>query len=220
MAVTLYTLDASPVVRAVLITAEAIGLKLKEHPVDLLNEEHLTEKYLKLNPLHTVPTLDDNGNVLYDSHVINSYIVDKYGKNDSLYPKDFYKRGLVQQGMFFNLGYIFPVLKEIDFAYLKKEITCLTPRFVEMCKTVYALLETILKKHEWMALDHVTLADISCYTTITSLDYHFPIKPETYPTITNWVNRCAKLPYFKNDPKKLQSFVDLMKSLDAKPYKE
>ncbi|KAK4877112.1 hypothetical protein RN001_009618 [Aquatica leii] len=216
MAPTLYMLNASPAVRAVLIAAEAIDLKLDEYQLDMLNQEHLTEKYLKLNPLHTVPTLDDNGSVLYDSHVINSYIVDKYGKNGSLYPKDIYKRGLVQQGMAFDLGNLFPVLKEIDVAYFKKEISALTPRFIDMCKTVYGFLETILKKHEWVALDHITLADISCYTTITSLDYHFPIKPETYPTINNWLKRCAEVPCFKSDPKNLKSFFDLMEALNAK----
>ncbi|KAK4877113.1 hypothetical protein RN001_009619 [Aquatica leii] len=213
MAPTLYMLNASPAVRAVLIAAEAIDLKLDEYQLDMLNQEHLTEKYLKLNPLHTVPTLDDNGSVLYDSHVINAYIVDKYGKNDSLYPKDIYKRGLVQQGMAFDLGNLFPVLKEIDLAYFKKEITELPPHYIDMCKTVYGFLETILKKHEWVALDHITLADISCYTTTTSLDYHFPIKSETYPTISNWLKRCGELPYFKSDSKNLKSFCDIMDTL-------
>ncbi|KAK4877111.1 hypothetical protein RN001_009617 [Aquatica leii] len=216
MAPTLYMLNGSPPVRAVLIAANAIGLKLDEYQVDMLNDEHLTEKYLKLNPLHTAPTLDDNGSVLYDSHVINSYIVDKYGKNFSLYPKDFYKRGLVDQGIAFDLGNLYPVLREIHLSYLKKEITTLTPRLVDMCKTVYGFLETILKRHEWVALDHFTLADISCYTTITSLDYHLSIKPEAYPTISNWLKRCAELPYFKNDPKSLQSYFDIMETWNAK----
>ncbi|KAF5270022.1 hypothetical protein FQR65_LT05821 [Abscondita terminalis] len=218
MAPTLYMINISPAVRAVLITAKAIELKLDEYNVDMLNGEHLSEKYLKMNPLHTVPTLDDNGKAMYDSHVITPYIVDKYGKNDVLYPKDLYERALVNQGLAFDLGSLYTILRDIDIAYFKKEITCLTSKMVETVKTLYGFLETMIERNGWVSLDRITLADISCYTTVTSLDYHVPIKPETYPNISKWIKRCAELSYFENDPKDLEGFNGLMKTLNAKRY--
>ncbi|KAK4877114.1 hypothetical protein RN001_009620 [Aquatica leii] len=213
MAPTLYMFAASPAVRAVLITAEAIDFKFNEIILDLLNGEQLTETYMKVNPLHTVPALDDDGNILYDSHVINTYILDKYGKDDFLYPKDIYKRSLVQQGLAFDLGNLYPAIKEVNMAYFRNEITCLTPSMIEMLLTVYEYLEQILSRHGWVSLDHVSLADISCYTTVTSLDYHITIKPEKYPNISNWIKRCSELPYFKNDSEHLQTFCDILEML-------
>ncbi|KAF5270023.1 hypothetical protein FQR65_LT05822 [Abscondita terminalis] len=218
MAPTLYSFPASPCVRAVIITAEAIGLELNHYNVDLMNGEHLSEKFLKINPLHTVPTLDDNGNILRDSHIINAYIIEKYTKNKSLYPEDHYERALVQQGLAFDCCYLYPILRDIDVAYYKKEITCLTPSMIEKTIAVYDLVETLLKKTNFIAIDHVTLADISCYTTITSLDYHIPITPEKYPKISNWIKVCAKMPMFEGDTKNLKSFHDLMKRVGAKPH--
>lgn len=70
-----------------------------------------------MNPQHTVPTLDDNGKVICDSHAINAYLVGKYAKDDSLYPKDLYKRALVDEKVNFDLGVLFPVLRSIDVSF-------------------------------------------------------------------------------------------------------
>jgi glutathione S-transferase len=111
MAPTLHMVASSPAVRAVQITAKAIGLELKLKQLDFLNGEHLQSAYLKVLPIiqfqnksqlrfcrsipkHTVPTLvEDDGFTLWDSHAINAYLVSKYAKNDNLYPKDFEKEG-------------------------------------------------------------------------------------------------------------------------------
>ncbi|KAK4877115.1 hypothetical protein RN001_009621 [Aquatica leii] len=216
MAPILYTFSASPAVRAVLITAEAIQLELDEVKVDLVKSEQLSESYSKVNPLQIVPSLDDNGNIICDSHVINGYLLDKYGKNASLYPKDIYQRCLVQQGMAFDLGKLYPVALDINLSYFRNEVTTLSPRTIETVNTLYKFLETMLKKQDWVALDHITLADISCYTTITTLNYHVMVKSTTYPKIANWMKRCSELPYFKNDVKNLESYYDVMKMFNVK----
>lgn len=63
-----------------------------------------------MNPQHTVPTLDDNGFVIWDSHAINGYLIGKYGKDDALYPKDVEKRAVVDQRLHFDSGILFPRL--------------------------------------------------------------------------------------------------------------
>lgn len=66
-----------------------------------------------MNPQHTIPTLDDDGFVLWDSHAIAAYLVGKYGKDDSLYPKDLQKRALVDQRLHFESGIIFACVRSI-----------------------------------------------------------------------------------------------------------
>lgn len=66
--------------------------------------EHLSDDFLKINPQHTVPTLVDNGVSIWDSNAIIIYLVDKYGKDDSLYPKDLSVRARINQRLFFGAG--------------------------------------------------------------------------------------------------------------------
>lgn len=51
MAPTLYMIHASPPVRAVLITAKAIGLDLEAKDIHFFQEEHLKPAFLKVSLL-------------------------------------------------------------------------------------------------------------------------------------------------------------------------
>ncbi|KAJ4433447.1 hypothetical protein ANN_15750 [Periplaneta americana] len=70
--------------------------------------DHLKPEYLKMNPQHTIPTMNDNGYVLWESRAILGYLVDEYGKDDTLYPKDPKKRAVVNQRLYFDIGTLYP----------------------------------------------------------------------------------------------------------------
>lgn len=61
-----------------------------------------------MNPQHTVPTLDDEGFILWDSHAIMPYLVAKYGKEKSLYPEDLQKRAIIDQRLHFDSNVLAP----------------------------------------------------------------------------------------------------------------
>lgn len=42
--------------------------------IDFDKNEHMSPEYMEMNPLHQVPTLDDNGFYITDSHAIISYL--------------------------------------------------------------------------------------------------------------------------------------------------
>lgn len=58
-----------------------------------------------------MPTLVDNGFVVWDSHAICAYIADKYAKDDSLYPKDLKLRARCNQRMFFDAATLYTQLR-------------------------------------------------------------------------------------------------------------
>lgn len=60
-----------------------------------------------------MPTLEDGPDSIWDSHAINAYLVDKYGNNDSLYPKNLVKRAIVNQRLHFDSGVLEARLRAI-----------------------------------------------------------------------------------------------------------
>ncbi|KAK9887090.1 hypothetical protein WA026_020034 [Henosepilachna vigintioctopunctata] len=98
----LYGSLASPPTRAVIMTAEELGIKFELKACNLIEGEQFTPEFLRMNPSHTVPTLDDDGFYLFESGAIMTYLVNKYGKDDSLYPKDIKKRATVDQLLNFS----------------------------------------------------------------------------------------------------------------------
>lgn len=111
----LYGAEISPPVRAVLLCFKALGLDYELRNVDLLKKEQLKEEFVKKNPQHTVPVLEiEEGKYIWDSHAINCYLVSRYAKNDTLYPKEFYLRAIVDQRLHFDSGVLFPCSKRIN----------------------------------------------------------------------------------------------------------
>ncbi|CAG0910388.1 unnamed protein product, partial [Darwinula stevensoni] len=104
MGIDLYYDDLSPFCLSVRLLARALGLELtlKERNTD--KDETLTPEYIQMNPQHTVPTINDDGFILTESRAILRYLVGKYGKDDSLYPKDLKERAVVDQRLDFDAG--------------------------------------------------------------------------------------------------------------------
>lgn len=96
-----YYLAGSAPCRAVQMTAKAVGVDLNLKVLNLMAGEHLKPEFIKINPQHTIPTLVDNGLALWESRAIMVYLAEKYGKDDTLYPKDPAKRAVISQRLYF-----------------------------------------------------------------------------------------------------------------------
>ena len=53
-------------------------LSYESHEVDIIGGAQHDPAYIRLNPMHVVPTLVDDGNVLIESTLINEYLDDAY----------------------------------------------------------------------------------------------------------------------------------------------
>ncbi|XP_014296199.1 glutathione S-transferase 1-1 [Microplitis demolitor] len=182
----------SPPSSAVRMTAKAIGLDLNLHEINLLKKEHISEDYLKINPQHTIPVLDDNGFIVSDSHAISTYMIDKYAYNDNLYPKDLKKRTLVNQRLHYNSGVLFCCLLGAIKPLARGWRRTVSSESQEYLEEAYKYMNTILDGKEWLAGDSYTLADISCITTVCSVTVFKSITD--HPNLTKWMKNCEQLP--------------------------
>nr|CAD7423568.1 unnamed protein product [Timema monikensis] len=168
--------------RIVLLTAKAVGVDLNLKLTNLFTGEHLKPEYIKLNPQHTVPTLNDNGFILTESRAIAGYLVDQYGKNDSLYPKDPKKRAVVDQRLYFDIGTLYQRFSD----YYYPIAFAGAPADAEKLKKLeeaFGFLDKFLEGQEWAAGNKITLADISLI---------FGYSLSKYPNVNKWFTKCKK----------------------------
>ncbi|XP_017116329.1 glutathione S-transferase 1-like [Drosophila elegans] len=211
--IVLYGTDFSPCVRAVKLTLKALNVDYEYKEVNLQTGEHLSEEFLKKNPQHTVPVLDDNGTFLWDSHAIATYLVDKYGKSDELYSKDLVKRAIIDQRLYFDASVIFPGLHNIVAPFWSRGVTEVSQEKLDTVHRGLALLETFLVSSPYLVGDSLTLADLLTGPTVTGLRAAVDIEPAVYPKITAWLERLYQIPYYKEiDEAPVQAYIALLRS--------
>jgi len=210
---TLHGYDASPPVRAVKLTLAALQLPFKYVLLNPLTMEQRSEAYLKKNPQHTIPLLEDGEACIWDSHAIICYLVSKYGKDDSLYPKDLLKRAVVDQRLHFESGVVFAnALRSIAYNLFFYNIKVVPKERIQAVVEVYDFVEAFLKDHDYIAGDHLTVADFSIISTVTSLPAYVEIDPAKYVKLTAWIKRLEKLPYYSENSIGAKHFIAVVKA--------
>lgn len=146
--------------------------------------------------------------------------MDKYGKDDSLYPKDPQKRAVVNQRLFFDIGtfyqnfsdYYYPVME----AMMAKKTLVGDPKKYEKSQEAARLLDGFLANSKYAAGDEITIADFSLLPGVTIFDVSgFDYTP--YPNILRWYELCKKtLPGVEYNEELVQMLEGFFKSIGWK----
>uniref|UniRef100_A0A8D8BG34 glutathione transferase n=1 Tax=Culex pipiens TaxID=7175 RepID=A0A8D8BG34_CULPI len=188
----LYTTRISPAGRAVEITAKILGLELDIKFVDLAKREHLTEEFLKMNPLHTIPVIIDEGVPLYDSHAIIIYLVSKYAKDDKLYPKDLVTQARINAMLHLESGVLFSRIRGLLSPVVYMGCAELPQDKVDGIYDAYNLVEGSLQS-DFLVGNTLTLADISCCTSLSLLKTVFPVDAGKCPKLIAYLKRLEQV---------------------------
>ncbi|HLC08916.1 MAG TPA: glutathione S-transferase family protein [Methyloceanibacter sp.] len=103
MTLTLYEMQISPHARKVRLLASELGLKLDTVQVDPRVGETRSKDFLSKNPNGRVPTLDDDGFILYESPAIMKYLAAKKPER-GLAGKDTKTQALIDQWICWWVG--------------------------------------------------------------------------------------------------------------------
>ncbi|XP_026743732.1 glutathione S-transferase 1-like [Trichoplusia ni] len=197
MSITLHKSDGSPPARAAMMITELLKLKHERVDVNVMGGDHLKPEYLQKNPNHSVPMLDDNGFIVADSHVILTYLVEKYGQNQAqLYPKDIALRATVDQRLFFEASNVFGAIRALISLIMQQQPTEPSPEVIQKVNEAYKTLEAYLSKTKYVACDHLTVADISLASSISSLNGVIPIDAK-YGKLRAWLSSLENEEWYK-----------------------
>nr|XP_049702781.1 glutathione S-transferase 1 isoform X2 [Helicoverpa armigera]XP_049702782.1 glutathione S-transferase 1 isoform X3 [Helicoverpa armigera] len=197
MGVKLYTLDASPPARAAMMALEIFNVPFEKIDVNLGEGEHLTPEFLKKNPMHTVPVLEDGDLILHDSHTILTYLADTYGKDDSWYPKDTKKRALVDQKLFFDSAILYARGRNITYSVIMEGNKTKEQKHLDLIEEAYGFMEEFLSRTAYIAADHVTIADVSALSSMSSMVNLQKFDENKYPKTAAWYKKMKSTPYCK-----------------------
>ncbi|KAL6435409.1 hypothetical protein ACFW04_005416 [Cataglyphis niger] len=199
MPVQLYYLPPSPPCRSVMLTVEAIGLEVELIMLNVPAGEHLTPEYEQLNPQKTIPFLVDDDvkiserfvkkysfdlsahlpyivlfiKVRCSSRAIMCYLVDQYGENDTLYPRNPEARALVDQRLYFDLGTLYASVFDYYMPVLKKQTDTYDPAQYEKMTEAFRILDKFLEGHDYVTGDNLTIADLSLVSSVTTAEVIF-----------------------------------------------
>lgn len=123
-------------------------------------------------------------------------MVDKYGQDDKLYPKDLAKRAEVDARLHFDTGFLFARLRflyEPILYYSSSEVPTDKVQYIEKC---WPLIEAFLGRGSYLCGTELTIADFCCVATISSLG-HYGGSINKYPKLMGWLKRMAELPYYQ-----------------------
>lgn len=150
-----------------------------------------------MNPQHTVPTLSDNGKILWDSHAISTYLIRKYGGEDHpLYPTDVYTRARIDQRLHFDTSTLFGALREIFLPIYFEGAYDVSEKAIKTTNDAYTFMETFLAIEPYLVGQHITVADFSAITSVTQLSSAVPVDAEKYPKLAAWIERFDDIPKF------------------------
>ena len=172
-----------------------------EHVNVTINVEGATCKepsYVALNPNARVPTIDDDGFVMWESAAINFYLAEKY--RSPLWPKDMQGKGRAYQWAFFVANDVEPHMitvmqNRVMFAPEKRN-PALADAADEKLQPRLMVLDDFLRKNAFFDVDRWGLADFMVASVCYSF---FAMKYDLsrYPSFQKWLMASIERPKAK-----------------------
>ncbi|KAJ1526063.1 hypothetical protein ONE63_009229 [Megalurothrips usitatus] len=209
--IVLYHFPPSAPCRFALMTARTLGLDVEIKKVNLLQKEQFKEEFLKINPQHSVPTIQDGDFTIWDSHAISTYLVGKYGEGSSLYPHDLRERALVDQKLYFDATVVFTRIRAVCVPFIYGSATSVPDDLKKSVVDALELLDTFLKGKTWLVGEKLTLADIANAASVSNAEV-VGYDLSQHPNVNSWYERCkSSIKGFDENLKGAADFAALIK---------
>lgn len=176
-------------------TAEEAGVPYEGIEMDFAKGDMKTESYLKLNPNGKIPTMEDNGFVLWESMAINRYLASKY--KPELLGANEQEHALVDQWSFWAITapqvHCEVIMGE---AWSKRNDAAVIARATESLSRYMKVLDDHLIGRDFVVGSTFTLADINVASVI-GYTTHIKFDLSPFVSIHRWMDTMTAREGFK-----------------------
>ena len=162
--------------------------------IDMFDGEHKREPFLTLNRFGQMPALEDGDYTIADSHACLVYLARKYDSSDNWLPSDAEDEAKVMEWLSKSANEVHqgPWMKR---AKIRRPDAIKLPdeEIDARCDHVLAIMDAHLADEDWLALNHPTIADISCFAPISMLNIS-GYDTDKWANLTRWLERVRQLP--------------------------
>ena len=113
-----------------------------------------------------------------------------------MYPSDLRTRATVNQRLYFEATILTNAAKSALYGIAHHGQTAPTPQQIEEINASFEIMERYLQKTKYVACDHVTIADITCASSITTTATFVPID-DKFPKIKAWLKTLQEEDWYK-----------------------
>lgn len=171
---------------------EEAGVKFEQ----VIVGETRTPETLKVNPNGHVPTLDDNGTIIWESMAINLYVAEKYGKAP-LWPSTVEGHGACYQWSLWGMTEVETPMIDIFQHRLmlpadRRDEKIALAR-IETLKTPFKVLDDHLQKSEYLLGRDFTIADLNV-ASVMSISRYLQLDLSATPAVQKWMQKCLERP--------------------------
>jgi glutathione S-transferase len=157
-----------------------------------------TPEYRKLNPNSKIPTINDNGRVLWESNAIVRYLSANYGLG-TLCPKDPYQAALAEQWMDWVKTTFYPAFHTVFFGMIRTPPEKRNQQAIDDAVPVAGKILNVVNHHlegsDYMLGDRLTMGDIPLGACIYRY-FNLNIERPSLPNVEAWYQRlCDRAAY-------------------------
>jgi len=187
-------------VQKVLWCCEEIGLEYERKEAGGAFGVVNTPEYRSINPNRLVPTIDDDGVVLWESNAVVRYLAAKYGAG-GLWPDDLATRADADRWMDWQQTTLWPALRPVFFGLIRTPPEQRDARAIEESRLKTAdllgILDYYLASRAFVAGDVFTMGDIPLGCTIWRW-MALPIERPARPNVQRWFDALSQRSAFKS----------------------
>jgi glutathione S-transferase len=162
--------------------------------LDMYGGEHKREPFLSLNPFGQMPALTDGEYSIADSHACLVYIALKYDPSGHWLPREPERAAKVAEWLSKSANEVHqgPWMKRAKIR--RPDAIKLSDEEIDArCDHILRIMDAHLAKRDWLAVEHETIADISCFGPISMLKVS-GYDTDKWPNVTRWLKRIERLP--------------------------
>ena len=158
-----------------------------------------TPAYLSLNPNALVPTIEDQGLVLWESNAIVRYLAAKHAAR-GLWPDDLKTRAEADQWMDWSSSTFWPALRPLFIGLIRTSANQRNPHVLEDFRrktaAALAIVDRHLESRMFLAGDNFTVSDIALGCGVWRW-MALAIERPLLPNVQRWFDSLADRPAYK-----------------------